>query len=118
MEMSTANEQLEFLYTLCMPSFRTERALNQHSICCKSKPLGSVSSTTKGSPPVPELLIPPINNKMGKDIKYTWGRYCDKDFGENVSFICEQVVYWKRNLSLLPADKAGKLCMAEASKPS
>ena len=58
--------------------------------------------------PVPKLLIPPTTNKK-EDIRYTWGRYRDEEFQENVSFVCEQVVHWKRNLFLLPASKVGKL---------
>lgn len=57
----------------------------------KSKPSGSDSVTTKGSSPVPELLIPTITNK-DEDIYYMWGRYRDKEFEENASFIYKQVV--------------------------
>ena len=34
---------------------------------------------------------------------------------ENVSFIYEQVVYWEKNLFLLPAGKVGKLYVDETS---
>ena len=39
---------------------------------------------------------------------YTWGRYRNIEFEENVTFIYEQIVYWKENLFFLPTEKAGK----------
>ena len=61
-----------------------------------------------------ELLIPPL--KISKVKHYTWGRYRDTEFEENVFFIYEQIVYWKKNLSLFPTGKAGKLFIDELTK--
>ena len=47
---------------------------------------------------------------------YTWGIYQDIEFEENVTFIYEQIVYWKKNLFLLPTGKAGKLFIDELTK--
>ena len=47
---------------------------------------------------------------------YTWGRYPDIEFEENVTFIYEQIVYWKKNLFFLPTGKAGKLFIDELTK--
>ena len=47
---------------------------------------------------------------------YTWGRYSDIEFEENVTFIYEHIVYWKKNLFLLPTGKAGKLFIDELTK--
>ena len=89
--------------------------MNQHSRGCENKPSGRVSSTTKESATAPELLIPPKTNR-DEDRQYTWGWYHGKEFKENVSFVCEQVVYWKRNLFLLPTGKAGELYVDQTSK--
>ena len=40
----------------------------------------------------------------------------DKEFEENISFIYEQFIYWKRNWFLLPAGKTCKLYLDETSK--
>ena len=47
---------------------------------------------------------------------YTWGRYPGIEFEENVTFIYEQIVYWKKNLFFLPTGKAGKLFIDELTK--
>ena len=59
-------------------------------------------------------MIPPLNNN--KVTHYTWGRYPVIEFEENVTFIYEQIVYWKKNLFFLPTGKAGKLFIDELTK--
>ena len=59
-------------------------------------------------------MIPPLNNN--EVTHYTWGKYRDIEFEENVTFICEQIVYWKKNRFLLPTGKAGKLFIDELAK--
>ena len=59
-------------------------------------------------------MIPPSNNN--EVAHYTWRRYQDIEFEENVTFIYEQIVYWKKNLFLLPMGKASKLFIDELTK--
>ena len=61
----------------------------QRIISCTSKPSCGVSYTTKGPSPVPELKFPLITNKS-QDILNMWGRYCDREFEENVSFYLQK----------------------------
>ena len=110
-EHRTLNELLAFLCTSFKRLFRTERGLNQHARSCK------VKTTEDDSRPIPTqvLLVTPIVEQDEK-ILYIWGRYRDKEFEENVSFIYEQIVYWKRNMFLLPTGKAGKQFIDEITK--
>ena len=39
---------------------------------------------------------------------YKWGEYTNKQFEENGSSIYEKIVYWKRNIFLLPISKSGR----------
>ena len=45
-----------------------------------------------------------------------WGNYLSHVFEANVSTVHEQVVYWKKNLFLLPLGKAGKQYIDETTK--
>ena len=47
---------------------------------------------------------------------YTWGNYPSHVFEANVLTVYEQVVYWKKNLFLLPSGKAGKQYIDETTK--
>ena len=38
---------------------------------------------------------------------YKWGEYTNKQFEENVSSTCENVIHWKNNF-LLPTGKCGR----------
>ena len=39
---------------------------------------------------------------------YKWGEYTNKQLEENGSSIYEKIVYWKRNIFLLPISKSGR----------
>ena len=45
-----------------------------------------------------------------------WGNYPSYVFEANVSTVHEQVVYWKKNLFLLPSGKEGKQYIDETTK--
>ena len=38
-------------------------------------------------------------------ILYKWGAYTNDVFEQNINFVCEQIVYWRKNLFLLPTGK-------------
>ena len=49
-------------------------------------------------------------------MKYIWGKYKDHKFEKNLSQVYETVVFWKKNLFLLPSGKAGKKFTGEVSR--
>ena len=51
-----------------------------------------------------------------QSVKYTWGKYKDHDFEKNLSQVYETVVFWRKNLFLLPSGKAGRKFIGEASR--
>ena len=48
--------------------------------------------------------------------KYIWGRYKDYDFEKHPSSFYEKIVFWKKNLFLLPSGKAGRKFIEEVSR--
>ena len=49
-------------------------------------------------------------------MKYIWGKYKDHEFEKNLSQVYETVVFWRKNLLLLPSGKAGKRFIGEVSR--
>ena len=49
-------------------------------------------------------------------MKYIWGKYKDHEFEKNLSQVYETVVFWRKNLFLLPFGKAGRKFIGEVSR--
>ena len=48
--------------------------------------------------------------------KYIWGSYKYYDFEKHLSTDYEKIVFWKKNLFLLPPGKAGRRFLKEVSR--
>ena len=46
---------------------------------------------------------------------YKWRGYANKQFEENISSIYEKIVYWKKNIFLLPTGECGRCCIDETT---
>ena len=102
----------------CERNFRSNRRLNQHLRSCKQN-IGSeyepakerhecieTSTNTTGS----------TTTSIGPQKSYTWGNYPSHVFEANVSTVYEQIVYWKKNLFLLPLGRHRKQYIDETPK--
>ena len=49
-------------------------------------------------------------------MKFICGKYKDHEFEKNLSQVYETVVFWRKNLLLLPSGKAGKRFIGEVSR--
>ena len=91
--------------------FKTKRGLTLHQRSCKGNPKNveqSVTSTIDFSHD--------DRNSEGKDTVFKWGDIDGTTFIERLELIYEKVVYWKKNLFLLPTGKSGKLYIDESVK--
>ena len=84
--------------TGCKRSFKTKRGLKQHQRSC------TVMSTQEDQ----SHDIETQNLNVTSNVVFQWGEVDGKDFIESVEKIYEKIVYWKKNLFLLPSGKAGK----------
>ena len=121
--MNSHEEKFTFSCVLCNGCYKSERGLKQHyarSSCqapthqCQTTQERQSTQKKGQSTHEQELLIPPLNNN--EVTHYSCGRYRDMEFEENVTFIYEQIVYWKKNLFLLLTRKTGKLFINELIK--
>ena len=55
-------------------------------------------------------------NIVVRDTVFKWGDNDGKTFTERVELIYDKIVYWKKNLFLLPTGKSGKLYIDESVK--
>ena len=88
--------------------FRTERGLQQHCRITNCQMNLNMQPAEPKPPDKPENII--------ESSKYKWGEYADKQFEENVSSIHEKIVYWKKNIFLLPISKGGRCFIDETTR--
>ena len=113
------------VYAECDRSFRTNRGLNQHLKHLRSCYLKN--KITDVQPPY-ERKEDEANDQISDDsnieiwdistqsLRYKWGTYQDYLFERNLSLAYEKIVYWKKNLFLLPSGQAGKSFIDEMSR--
>ena len=87
----------------CNRRFKTLRGLNQHLRYCSNN-----YSNNSSIPPDP----PPIN----EEISYKWGEYENAIFETNINDVYERIVYWRKNLFMLPTGKVGKRYIDETTR--
>ena len=56
------------------------------------------------------------DKRSTQSVKHIWGKYKDHEFEKNLSQAYETVVFWRKNLFLLPSGKAGKKFIREVSR--
>ena len=92
--------------------------LNQHLQSCKQN-IGSEREPAKERHECIETLTNTTGSTTTSSAPqkpYTWGNYPSHVFEMNVSTVYKQVVYWTKNLFLLPSGKAGKQYINETTK--
>ena len=102
----------------CERTFRSNRGLNQHLRSCKQ----TIRSKYELAKERHECIETSTNTtgstttSSAPQKSYTWGNCPSLVFEANVSIVYEQIVYWKKNLFLLPLGKAGKQYIDETTK--
>ena len=121
-----SSETFDHQCLTCKRSFRTEKGLKQHSRHCKFKqqkqliqptPTAAITATPDKVPTPNKNIDPHAKEFQPENIaKYRWGRVDDKTFEKDLHFIYEKIVYWRKNLFLLPTGKAGKRYIDEITR--
>ena len=106
-----ATHILAFECNGCKKYFKTKRRLTLHQRSCKENPRKREQSVTSTID-----VSPDDENIVETDAVFKWGDIDGKSFTEKVELIYEKVVYWKKNLFLLPTGKSGKLNIDESVK--
>ena len=109
--------QESYQCTICDRCFCTNRGLSQHLRSYQSKNINSTVSDTVTATDENTLLD---NQSLGNietpEVRYKWRRYDNYQFEENLSLAYEKIVYWKKNLFLLPSGRAAKQFIEETTK--
>ena len=96
---------------------RTNCGLSRHFRSCQFKNINSTVSDTVAATDENTLLD---NQSLGNietpEVRYKWGRCDSYQFEENLSLVYEKIVYWKKNIFLLPPGHTGKQCIEETTK--
>ena len=131
LKVNMSSETLEFIASLrinengddhicrhCERTFRSDRGSNRHLRSCKEN-IGSEYEPAKERRECTETSANTTGNATTSSApqkSYTWANYPFHVFEVNVSTVYEQIVYWKKNLFLLPSGKAGKQYIDETTK--
>ena len=114
---SQSTVQESYQCTICDRRFRTNRRLSQHLRSCNFKNINSnVSDTVIATDENTLLDNESLRNIETPEVRYKWGRYDSYQFEENMSLVDEKILYWKKNLFLLPPWRAGKQFTVETTK--
>ena len=92
------------LYNHCDRSFSTKRGLNIHIKSCQKN---NIEETV----PIEENL-----SHRADKARYKWGEYNDTQVQDNINRVYEKIVYWRKNLFMLPTGKAGIQFIEEMTK--
>ena len=88
----------------CKRTFRTDKGLKQHQRSCKHQ--ANKGNITKYQD---ENCLPSIQH----EITYRWGEVEDTVFEKHLNEVYEKIVYWRKNLFMLPSGHAGKSYIKE-----
>ena len=103
----------------CVQSFHSSRGLKQHQRSCQSRnntPTDRESTETIEDSQFSTKTSKQADEPSTQSVKYIWGKYKDHEFEKNLSQVYETVMFWRRNLSLLPYGKAGKTFIGGVSR--
>ena len=103
-----------FICNFCKKrSFTSYKGLNIHIRACLKK-VNAVSTTTSSQPVL-------TRNEQSEDADsnvptFKWGDVSGNKFSNDLNFIYDKIVYWKKNLFLLPSGSVGKSFIREMTR--
>ena len=103
----------------CDRSFHSSRGLKQHQRSCQSRnntPTDRESTETIEDSQFSTKTSISADKPSTQSVKYIWGKYKDHEFEKNLSQVYETVMFWRKNLFLLPSAKAGRKFIGEVSR--
>ena len=120
--MSSASENTTKKLHICCNcdrSFHSSHGLKQHQRSSQSRnntPTVRESTETIEDSQFFTKASKSADEPSTQSVKYIWGKYKDHEFEKNLSQVYETVVFWRKNLLLLPSGKAGKKFIGEVSR--
>ena len=117
--MSSASEnatEKSHICCNCDRSFHSSRGLKQHQRSFQSRnntPTDRESTETIGDSQFSTETSISADKPSTQSLKFVWGKYKDHEFEKNLSQVYETVVFWRKNLFLLPSEKAGRKFIRE-----
>ena len=94
-------------------TFSTYRGLCQHNRHC-TKPLNTVSISSSQSVTVSERAD--VANVFSPVTSFVWGERNRTLLTADLNKAYEKMVFWRKNLFMLPAGNAGKKCIKEVTR--
>ena len=99
-----------FKCSLCEKIFQTQRGRTSHFNYCRKKHVASMVSSSE-SATISEDVEQPNGARSS-----VWGLHNKEEVQQIINAIYEEVVFWRRNLFMLPTGKAGKKYIMETTR--
>ena len=111
MSQTTEPRDQSFPCHLCERCFGTERGRTLHLNCCSRK------HPANESPPVNVATIPTASTSSTlPQPTRIWGNHSNNDLKQIVNSIYEEIVFWRKNVFMLPSGAAGKAFVKEITR--
>ena len=105
--------QRQFNCERCGKRCKSERGIIQHLRFCNPR---NENDQEVGQPPPAPQEIPLVDNNAGEAEKFWWGEKRGSEVEKDLVDIYEKIVFWRRNLFMLPNGSSGKAFIRETTR--
>jgi len=106
-----------FVCEYCSRVLTSKSGRTLHQKKCKMKPPDPPDDKTPEAEEMTSKNI--MDNTSGEkeqDVLFAWGKYTNTSIENSINTIYEQIVFWRKNLFLLPTGSAGKRYIDETTR--
>ena len=125
--LQRTEETAKFDCQLCGKSFTTDRGRSRHLNFCRKKYAKSNEMTSSRSPSHASSILaePTLTTSVGdtshpnpetRQSPFIWGSHTKNDLCQIVNGAYEEIVFWRKNVFMLPSGAAGKAYVKETDR--
>ena len=99
---------------ICRRSLRTNRAFLQHSNTCRRRNTANLNTSSKNESD--ENSDKDVQEPEQQHEDFYWNTVPGKIYQKDLQEACNQIVYWRKNIFMVPTRAAGKKFIDEISR--
>ena len=95
---------------ICNKRYKSQSGLKRHRKNCTRQTRDDIVDITS---PIEDTSVE--NNQQEITSRFEWGKYEEAQFVKMLNAVYDKVVFWRKNIFLLPSGKSGKQCIEETA---
>lgn len=118
-QIQTRRIPTSFQCNLCLRSFSTNHWKNIRLSSCRKRSLPTESTSRVQAVQQDQVQVNVSITAWSQPTSIQpkiWGVFTKDDIHNKINAICEEIVFWRRNLFKLPSEAAGKKFISETTK--